>query len=313
MSFKTLFGRKNTILAVLFAIAILIPAVSMGSSRTIHVDDDASGSQDGSSSHPYKKIGDALKHAEEGDEVYVHGGEYDENITIPKGVTVKGSYKDRGKVVIDGDNDEATVEMKHGSSLSFVTVKDGRYGISVQDDAKAKLYDVVVKGAQRDGIRAESAPREKSRRLYAEKVEVKESGRAGLFSEKRFVVLVDCDIHDNGTDGIDFLAGVDAWLEKVRSNDNRGSGWKVVVDGAEIWTRDNQFRRNGREGIQLESFGAAGKIGVKSSKTVDNGRFGIALVARNAAATSMWKNVFLEGNTSWGNRLGNVSSVIRSF
>ena len=74
----------------------------------------------------------------------------------------------------------------------------------------------------------------------------------------------------------------------------------------------DQFRENGREGVQIESFGAAGKFGVKTSKTVDNGRWGIALVARNAAATGMWKNIFLEDNSSWGNHFGNVSPVIRA-
>ncbi|NTW45491.1 MAG: DUF1565 domain-containing protein [Candidatus Moranbacteria bacterium] len=310
MTFHGRFHVKYAILAVVLAMIVLVPAVVFGSSRTIHVDDDADGTQDGSYSHPYRKIGDALKHAEEGDEVYVHNGTYDENVTIPKGVKVKGNYKDRSKVVIDGDKDEPTVSMKHESELSFVTVKDGRHGISVREDAKAKLFDVVVKGAERDGIHAYSAPREKNRRLYAEKVEVRGSGKAGIFSEKRYVVLVNCDIHDNANDGIDFLAGTKAWLEDVRSNDNRGSGWKLVLDGAEIWTKNDQFRRNGREGVLVESFGAAGKFGLKQSKTVENKRWGVALVARGAAASGMWKNVFLEKDSSWGNGFGDVSSVI---
>ncbi|NTV54889.1 MAG: DUF1565 domain-containing protein [Candidatus Moranbacteria bacterium] len=313
MSFQTFSRAKYGFIVAALAVAVIVPTIAFGNSRTITVDNDASGVQDGTSAHPYKEISDALKHAKEGDEVYIHDGTYKENVTVPKGVVVKGDHKDRGKVVIDGDDDKPTVTMKHGSSLSFVTVKNGRNGIRIAEDAKVKLFDLVVKGADRDGIRAESAPRDKDRRLYAEKVEVKGSGKAGIFSEKRYVVLVNCDIHDNGTDGIDFIAGVKAWLEDVRSNDNRGSGWKAVVDGAEIWSRDNQFRRNGREGVEVESFGGAGKFGVKSSKTVDNGRWGIALLARNGAAMGMWKNVYFEKNSSWGNRLGNVSPVVRAF
>jgi hypothetical protein len=313
MSFQTFFRAKYGFIVAALAVAIVVPAVSFGNSRTIIVDKDASGVQDGSGAHPYRKISDALKNAKEGDEVYVHGGTYKENVTIPKGVTVSGNGKDRGKVIIDGDSDKPTVTMKHKSSLNHVTVQDGRNGIRVEEDAKVKLFDLVVKGADRDGIRAESAPRDKDRRLYAEKVEVKGSGKAGIYSEKRYVVLVNCDIHDNGTDGIDFIAGVKAWLEDVRSNDNRGSGWKAVVDDAEIWSRDNQFRRNGREGVEVESFGGAGKFGLKSSKTVENGRWGITLLARNGAAMGMWKNVYFEKNSSWGNRLGNVSPVVRAF
>jgi hypothetical protein len=313
MSLQTLFRAKYGFIAAALAVVVIVPTIAFGNSRTINVDKGASGTQDGTSAHPYSTIADALKHADEGDEVYIHNGTYKENITIPKGVTVKGNYKDHGKVVIDGDSDKPTVTMKHKSSLSFVTVEDGRNGIRIEEDAKAKLFDMVVKGSERDGIRAESAPRDKDRRLYAEKVEVKGSGKAGIYSEKRYVVLVNCNIHDNGTDGIDFIAGVKAWLENVSSNDNHGTGWKVVVDGAEIWSRDNQFRRNGREGVEVESFGGTGAFGMKSSKTVDNGRWGVSLLARNAGATGMWKNIFLEKNSSWGNGLGNVSAVIRVF
>ncbi|MEI7749560.1 MAG: right-handed parallel beta-helix repeat-containing protein [Candidatus Moraniibacteriota bacterium] len=312
MSFQTLFKAKYALLAVIFAVVIIIPAVVFGSSKTIHVDGNASGMEDGSYDHPYGSISDALDHAKDGDEVYVHNGEYKEHITIPKGVTVKGNAKDHGNVVISGNDKKSIVTMKHGSSLSFVTVKGGDNGIYVAKDARAKLYDVVVTGATHDGIHADTAPRDKNHRLYAEKVEVRKSGQAGVFSEKRYVVLVNCNIHDNDSNGVDFVAGTQAWLESVTSNKNGGSGWKAILDGSEIWSRNNQFRENGREGVQIESFGAAGKFGVKTSKTVDNGRWGIALVARNAAATGMWKNIFLEDNSSWGNHFGNVSPVIRA-
>ena len=312
MSIKSLLKGKYVALTAIMAVSVIVPFVAFGSSHTIVVDRGASGMEDGSNSHPYQSIGDALDHAKDGDEVYIHDGTYNENITVPKGVTVKGNSKNHSKVVIDGNDGKPTVTMKNGSELSFVTVKNGRNGIRVLSDAKAKLYDLVVTGANRDGIFAESAPRDKDRRLYAEKIEVKKSGKAGIYSEKRYVVLVNSDIHDNDSDGIDFSAGTKAWLESITSNDNAGSGWKAVVDGAEIWSRDNQFRRNGREGIQVESFGGAGAFGEKTSKTVDNGRYGIALLSHNVAADSMRKNIFLEADSSWGNAFGTVSSVIRS-
>ncbi len=313
MSFRTLFWSKYALFAVILMAVVIIPAIVFGSSKTIYVDHGASSNaQDGTYDHPYHDISSALDHAGDGDKVIIHDGTYKEHVTIPKGVTVEGNSKDRGKVVIDGGSNKPAVTMKHGTSLSFVTVKNGKDGISVVKDALAKLYDVLVKGADRDGIHVEKAPLEKNHRLYAEKVEVRDSGKAGIYSDARYTVLVNCSFHDNGTDGVDFLAGVKGWLENVTSNGNGGSGWKAVVDGSDIWSRNNQFRNNGREGVEIESFGAAGSFGVKSSKTVDNGRWGIALVARNASASSMWKNIFLEKNSSWGNRYGNVSSVIRA-
>jgi len=316
MSSRTFFPVKAGIISIPVALFLLIlPLFAVGGTRTIHVDSDASGEEDGSYEHPYGTISEALDAADDGDEVYVHDGRYRENIVVPKGVAVKGNEKGRDRVVIDGDrdDDEPTVEMRNRSSLSFVTVEDGRYGILVREDAKAKLYRVTVSGSEDDGIHAETAPTSTSRRLYAEDVEVKESGRAGIFSESRYVVLVDCYVHENGTDGIDFLGGTKAWLEDTRSDRNGGSGWKVVVDGSSIWSKDNLFRHNGHEGVLAESYGSDGAFGVKKSETVGNGRFGIALIARNDAATGMWRNVFLEKNSSSNDRSGSVSPVVRIY
>lgn len=315
MSSQMLFRVKIGLVSVILVSLAILPAIVSGHSRTIHVDIDASGEEDGSFERPYSSISEGLDAADDGDEVYVHDGKYRENIVIPKGVSVKGNEKDRDRVVIDGDrdDDEPTVGMKNRSSMSFVTVEDGRYGILVRKDAKAKLYRVTVRGAREDGIHSESASHETSRRLYAEDVEVKDSGRAGIFSENRYVVLVGCYVHGNAGDGIDFLPGTKAWIEDTRSNGNGGSGWKVVVDGSDIWSKNNQFRDNGHEGILAEGYGSAGKFGVKKSKTVGNDRFGIALVAGNAAGNDMWKSVFLEKNSAWDNRSGAVSAVIRTY
>jgi pectin methylesterase-like acyl-CoA thioesterase len=277
---------------------------------TIYVDQDASGTADGSKAHPYTSISDALDHADDGTYVRIGKGTYKENIRIPKGVKVEGIKNHRGDVVIDGNDKKPTIEMKHGAELRFVTVKDGRYGIHILGDSKVHIYDVLVRDAERDGIYIDAAKRVEKYRALMDKIEVKDNGRAGIYSEKRLTVIVNSDIHDNRTDGIDFQAGVKAWLEDDKVYENKATGWKVVLDGADIWTKNNDFRRNGREGIQVESFGLAGAFGLKGSKEVDNGRHGVAIVARNASALSMWKNIFITKNSAFGNKLTQVSSVL---
>lgn len=302
-------------IAVVLAMVVFLPVLAFGGTKILYVDDDATGTKDGSYAHPYEEISDALKHAKSGTEVYVAAGTYKENITIPKGVEVYGNASDRSKVVIDGDSNDPVVTIKDDADLSHVTVKDGTYGIYVKENAKAHVFDVVVKDTKYDGIHIEKAGKlEKKERAYFEKVVVKNSGKSGIFSKKRFVVLVDVDAEKNNGDGLVFEAGVKAWLEDSRFNDNKGSGAKIVVDGANIWTRDLQFRRNGREGVELDGFGDAGAFGLKKSKVIDNGRYGIAIVARNAAGLTMWKSVFLENNNSyWGNGFENVSKVLSVF
>jgi len=309
----SIFGLKSVRFAGItgaFALAVLLPVFAFGGAQTLYVDDGASGTENGTKEHPYKKIGTALKHADTGTEIRIKNGTYKENIEIPKDVRVAGDSGDRSDVVIDGDNRKPTVEMKHKAELSSVTVKDGRHGIRVLGDAKAHIYDVLVKDAERDGIHIDAAPRDKKHRAFIDDVEVKHNGKAGVYSEKRLTVIVGSKIHGNDGDGIDFRPGIEAWLEGNKIYENKGSGWKVVLDGSEIWTKKNDFRKNDREGVQIESFGVAGKFGVKKSKSVGNDRYGIALVARNEKALDMWKGVFLEDNSVFENTLGQVSKVI---
>lgn len=311
-----IFGSKETkfagIIGVL-ALAVFLPAFAFGSAKTIYVDDDANGKQDGSKANPYKTISEALDHAKSGSEVHVASGHYSESITIPKNVEVFGNRNDRGKVVIDGGKNKPTVTMKHDSELNHVTVEDGRNGIFVDDDAKAKVYDVVVKGAEKDGIRIESASTDKKERVILDHVVSKKNGKAGLFAKKRDVVILSSQFLDNGTDGAVFAQGVQVWIEKSLFNDNNGSGAIMTADGSSIWTKKNQFRRNGREGVELSGYGAIGSIGLKTSKFVENGRYGIAVVARNAAGQNVWKSLTREQNEDWGNKSGGVSKVIIGF
>jgi len=300
---------------VLFVVFLLVlaPLPSSGDGKSVYVDTDAKGKEDGSWNHPYHSISKALKHADPRLEVHVAKGTYKENIAIPRDVEVYGMTGDRDDVVIEGDSDEPTVEMRHESSLSHVTVDGGEYGILVRYDAKAHIYDVKVDDAKKDGIYAHSAQRNKSRRLYVDHVEVKDSGRSGIFSKDRMVVIVDSQIHRNDGNGVDFLAGVKAWIEDTRIRDNKGSGLVAVSDGADIWTDQNDYRRNGREGVQIDGYGKAGSVGIKRSKAVDNGRNGIALVARTAEGMNVWKNYFPDQVEYWGNGLKNVSSVIAAY
>ncbi len=311
---KVSFPRKKHLF--LFAGAVVALGFAplgwtMAHTETLYVDRNADGaSSDGSKDHPYQQIGDALDHAKDGDQVLVAKGTYKESIKIPKGVALLSETANRSDVTIEGGSRKATVTMSHGSKLSYITVRHGLQGVFAKKDANVQLYDVLVRGAERDGIYLSSAPSDKRHRAYIDKVEVRDSGMSGIFSESRFVDIVGSDIHDNRSDGIDFLANVAAWLENDRVHDNKASGWKVVLDGSEIWTKNDDFRRNGHEGVQVESNGGTGSFGLKKSKEVDNGRYGVALVARNASALPMWKHIFLDTNSAFGNGIGQVSPVL---
>lgn len=308
---------REVILGFSLTLLIAVPMVVFGGNKQIYVDKDASGSENGTANHPYKSISKALKHAKGGTEVHIAKGTYKENITLPKDVKLFGKKKDAGSVVIKGDDKEPTVTMKHDTELNFLTIEGGRHGVRVLEDAKAKIYKVTIKKSDRDGIHIDSAPRNKKHRALIDNVEIRDNARTGIYAEKRDIVVINSNIHHNKSDGVDLAAGMEAWFEGNRINENGGSGIKVVLDGASVWTKSNSIRHNKREGVEVNAYGAAGNFGLKKAQLVGNGRYGIAKVARTGKGLQSFGSIILgtdvNANRIDTNRIGNTSPVLRGF
>ena len=97
--------------------------------------------------------------------------------------------------------------MKDGSRLTRVSVKGGRHGVQVEGDAKATIYNVIIKDSKRDGIHADKARVEKSKQLVVDKVQIYNNALSGIYSEKRRISITDTDIWNNKLDGVDIEAG----------------------------------------------------------------------------------------------------------
>lgn len=300
-------AHKSLFLSLGLFLAVLGPVVALGGSKAIYVDKDNKGSEDGSRNHPYQSIEKALRKAKKSTTVYVAKGTYKENITIPKDVKLVGG-KNIDDVVIKGDDDEPTVSMKDDTEINNITISGGRHGIRVLEEAEAKIVKVVIKKSVRDGIHIDRGTREKKDRVLIDESVIKDNKMAGIFSEKRSVIVTNTDIFSNA-DGVDLVGGVKAWFADNRIQDNRGSGFKLVVDGTDFWSKKNSIRRNGREGAEINSYGGHGNIGFKKATFIDNRRYGVARVARSPKAN--FANVFLEENRSEGNALGNLSAILR--
>ncbi len=307
--------QKGMALGIVLLALVVVPFSVFGSGKVIHIDSKASGTEDGSKSHPFNTIAEGLKYARAGDELEVKKGTYKENITLPKEVWLYGAGGDREDIVIEAKNDEKpTVEMEHGSKISDVTIKGGRHGVRILKDSKAHLYDIRVTRSERDGIHVDSADVAKKKRVLVDKVEVDKSDRTGIYSEKRSITIINSNIHDNQGDGVDLASGTHAWFEKNQFNANRGSGAKLVLDGASIWSKNNTFKNNHREGIEIISFGGQGTIGFKKAKISGNDRYGVARLGKTAKGMTMFGNVDfgtgINESTIEKNTLGNVSQVI---
>ncbi|MFA9262446.1 MAG: right-handed parallel beta-helix repeat-containing protein [Undibacterium sp.] len=299
---------KNGLLAIGLFLAVLGPVVVLGGSKSIYVDHDNNGSEDGSREHPYQNISKALKHAKGSTTVYVAKGTYKENITLPSDVKLVGG-KSNDDVVIKSDNDDKpTVTMRDDTELNNLTISGGRHGVRVEEHAEAKIVKVVIKNSQRDGVHIDKGSRDKKEQVLIDKSVIKGSRMAGIFSEKRRLIVTNTSITGNA-DGVDLVGGIKAWFADNRILDNRGSGFKLVIDGTDFWSKNNSIRRNGREGAEINSYGGAGDIGFKKATFIDNHRYGIARIVRGT--TGNFSGLLLESNRSEGNTLGNLSAPMR--
>lgn len=310
---KVIHDQKSEIIgSLLLLIIIIIPLMSFAArGEKIYVSAGASGGQDGSFDHPYKTINQAIKKAGKHDEIHVSRGTYKESIKIPKGVEIQGEDKDNVIIIAD-DQDEAAITMKNDTKIVGVTARRGKYGIKVEEGAKAKIIKCLVRDNQSDGIRVENGALDDDEKVVINDNVIMDNGRAGIFSEKRKIVIMDNAIQKNDSDGIELARGTDAWIQGNNLTKNGGSGMKFILDKSNIWTKRNKFYKNEREGIEINAYGLAGRVDIFKSKFDQNGRWAISRIQRGNVSISPWSGLTIQSNnTYWANQSGNITPIIR--
>ena len=301
------------IAAGVFVLALFVaPAFTWaGKTKQVYVDAHASGKQDGSSEHPYKTISAGLKSAKHIDELHVANGVYKENIEIPEDVKLFG--EDDDKTIIEAkNNDKPAVIMNHKTTLDKFTVKGGEHGVYVSKDSRASIVHSIIRDSKKDGIRVRDA---KVSDKYAVSIidsEVMDNNRAGIYSEKRRVVLINTFVHDNDNDGVDIATGSKAWIDNNKLSDNRGSGLKVSLDNSTILVAGkNTFRDNKHEGVEINGYGKTGTVSIVKSRFINNKHYGIARIARNTnVSNDVWKGFTQKNNIFTSNNSGEVSPIL---
>jgi len=309
-------NRSKAMVAIVIAIILIaLPGFVFSSHKDqLYVDADASGTQDGSSDHPYQTIKKAMNKADGDTEIHIAKGSYKENVEMKDGVDIYGEDKD--DVVIEADDgDEPVVKMADDTTINKVTLQKGSQGVRVSDEAKASIIECVIKNNDHDGISIEADDVKKSRTVSISENEIKDNGGAGIYSGKRKLSIVDNEITGNDKDGIDIEKGSSAWIADNKINHNDKSGMKLRIDGSNIWTKNNSIRSNNREGIEVSFGGVAGRINIEKSNIISNDNFGIAKVQRLSisGSTSLWNSYLTfngKANEITSNGKGAISPII---
>ena len=300
--------------SILLVALFVLPFLSFASHQNkIYVNINNSGTEDGSKDHPYKTIGEALKHSNKNTEVHISKGTYEENNEIPEGVEIYGSGRD--EVFVKGGDDKPVFTMKNKTKIVGLTAEKGSVGVKIEEGDAATIVDCIIRENDSDGIRIDKSNVNEDNKMIISDSDISNNGRNGINSERRKIVITNNLISKNDKDGIFLERGTNAWLSGNAIKNNDGSGMKLELDGSQIFTKSNLYSENHREGIEVNSFGATGRIDIAQSKFRYNGRWGIARVQRVSAPASIWNGltVQLPNVPMFGNKSGNISSIIRIF
>ncbi len=282
----------------------------------IYVDDDASGTEDGSSSHPFEKIQDGIDKAkDDGKDVYVRKGDYEENLKLWKGVELYGKDRDKVKIKAD-DDDDPVIKMYDNTEIHHLTLKDGQYGVKVDGGAKAYINDCKIIDNDDDGIYAESADTRNDEKLEVYNSFIAYNGWDGIYTEMRKFSIKDNEIFDNKRDGVEFKKGSEGVFEGNRVKKNNGVGLRVTIDRSELYIKNNTFRDNDRSGLEVRAEGAEGLVSLnRKNKFYENDKYGIVRVEKSPFSDDQWnRNLKIDGGIKyWDNVWGNISHIVNVY
>ncbi len=300
---------------LIITLIIIFSWVTLGvgaGSDFIYVDDDASGTEDGSSDHPFEKIQDAIDEAsDENKDVYIREGDYKENIKIWEGVELYGSHRDEVEIKAD-DDDDPVIKMYDNTEIRNLTIKDGQYGVLVNDGSRAYIADCRIIDNDDDGIYAESADTRNDEKIEIYNSIIAYNGWDGIYLEERKFSIKNNEIYSNDRDGVEFEKSSEGVFEGNRVKSNNGVGLRVTIDKSEIYIKNNTIRKNDRSGLEIGAEGQEGLISLnRKNKFYENDRYGIVRVERGVFSDDQWnRNLIIdEGIKFWDNDWGNVSKI----
>lgn len=307
--------KTNKLLEVLATLLLLVsfvlPFLSFAKGgQDIYVNVAATGKEDGSAAAPFHTIKAALNVAGENDKLHLSNGTYHENIKIPNRVSVFGESRS-GVIIEAASNNKAAVTMQDGTRLDKVTVRFGENGIKIEGEDKVSVVNVIVEKSKHDGISIEDAKVNKSNLVGITDSIIRKNDRAGIFSQKRKLSLINNEVVDNDKDGVVLQSGVDAWIKGNKLENNDGVGLRAELDNSNIWAIKNSYKQNEKGGVIVDAFGEGGRMDIAKSKFTDNGGYGVVRLSHGSISRSVWNGLTINSNNAFkDSEKGNVSPII---
>jgi len=202
----------------------------------------------------FPSIQAAVNAAPQGATILLAPGNYSENVTIVKNLTLQGAGRD--KTSISGQAELKPVLFIKGSVKIEVILKDLTltegylHGIRIEGKATVKLNNLAVFSNQGSGIWMEG-----SGQLIVQDSVVSDNEYAGLSvtGPHAQISIVESEISTNGADGIAVITGTHSQIHIMKSaiSGNERSGLWFGLDSVAV-VQESWISDNGKCGIEYE-------------------------------------------------------------
>lgn len=293
----------------LFLVVIMLFSPKAVFAADIYVDAGSlNAEEDGSETKPYHTITAALAKAgsnpESSRQIYVKAGNYPEGgIVLPDNSILTGEYKDA--VIIDRENLEgATVTSGKNSLIENITIRGGNYGLVIPAHKRTIIRNCSIEKTKRIGIWIK-----RSDRLSRNSVEVWNSVIAnnykkGVFSESRFIYLIDSIFDSNGEEGIDIRSKTNGALSNNIVSNNGEGGIETEIRSVALEIKNNTLTNNRSNGITLNNrTNGGGKIIIKNNTIANNKHYGIRCAGSKVWTKKLWKTNVKDSENSLSDNL----------
>ena len=240
---------------------VLLSPVFVLAGGVCYVDKDVDESGDGSNDKPYKKIAKAVE--EDCGEINVAKGKYEENVSLKKGVKLKGNSKD-GTII------EGKISMSDGAEISKLSVISG--GVDVASGADADIENVRVKGANIGIVTVGGG------KLTVDGVVISENRKGMYIQYGKNVKITNCKVYDNKEEGLDIRANVGGSINSNEIYSNGESGIEVILGKSELSIVNNSIKKNGASGIAAQFYSDTdnkGDVNIKNNLISGNKNYGL--------------------------------------
>lgn len=308
---------KKILFPILFL--LLFPSLKIcAQDYDIFVDiNNNSGTQDGSESHPFNSITQAIELAKdnaiENRKIYVKNGEYLENIILEEGMEIYG--ENTNDTIINGTGAGTTVTMRDKTALINIKIYKGNKGISIEKNSKITIDTVTIQKTSKIGINIEESS--KKRIVTIKNSEISENDGKGIYVKKdNNAKIYNNKIHNNTEEGIDIRSNAKGSIKNNKIYENGEGGIELIIEKSKMNIDKNKIYKNSASGIAFQAYtgGSSSKGSNKATKNriSSNKQYGIECNIPSKLEKSgpiLWsKSVTIKGNTLSDNKLGIFSN-----